>query len=195
MSGGGIPTRCCSPTAPSSMRSRRRPTEDVTTGIVTHRSAELSTAFPGVARGAIDAVVIGTHPFRQHRSRVQRQGLGRVAAVRIGLPAAASLPPLCDWPADLAERVRGDVFMLEGGHDYDGRPIVPFDEDGMRRASRAIRESGIKASRSPRYSRRSILPAKSGPPRSSPRNALMPPSLCRAIWVASAFSSARMQHC
>ena len=116
-------------------------TEDVTTGIVT-ALGELS-AFPGVARGAIDAVVIGTTHFVN--AAVQRQGLGRVAAVRIGLPAAASLPPFCDWPADLAELVRGDVFMLEGGHDYDGRPIVPFDEDGMRRASRAIRESGIKA--------------------------------------------------
>ena len=116
-------------------------TEDVTTGIVT-ALGELS-AFPGVVRGAIDAVVIGTTHFVN--AAVQRQGLGRVAAVRIGLPAAASLPPFCDWPADLAELVRGDVFMLEGGHDYDGRPIVPFDEDGMRRASRAIRESGIKA--------------------------------------------------
>ena len=115
-------------------------TEDVTTGIVT-ALGELS-AFPGVARGAIDAVVIGTTHFVN--AAVQRQGLGRVAAVRIGLPAAASLPPFCDWPADLAELVRGDVFMLEGGHDYDGRPIVPFDEDGMRRAARPIRESGIR---------------------------------------------------
>ena len=35
--------------------------------------------------------------------------------------------------------------MLEGGHDYDGRPIMPFDEDGMRRAARRIRDSGIRA--------------------------------------------------
>jgi N-methylhydantoinase A/oxoprolinase/acetone carboxylase beta subunit len=76
---------------------------------------------------------------------VQRHDLARVAAVRIGLPAAASLPPYCDWPLDLAERVRGAVFMLEGGHDYDGRPIVPLDEAGMRRIAREIRESGIRA--------------------------------------------------
>jgi N-methylhydantoinase A/oxoprolinase/acetone carboxylase beta subunit len=76
---------------------------------------------------------------------VQRHDLARVAAVRIGLPAAASLPPYCDWPLDLAERVRGAVFMLEGGHDYDGRPIVPLDEAGMRRIAREIHESGIRA--------------------------------------------------
>jgi N-methylhydantoinase A/oxoprolinase/acetone carboxylase beta subunit len=114
-------------------------TADVTTGIVT-ALGELS-AHPEIARGDIDGVVVGTTHFVN--AVVQRQGLARVAAVRIGLPAAASLPPFCDWPGDLAELVRGAMFMLEGGHDYDGRPIVPFDEAGMRRAARQIRESGI----------------------------------------------------
>ena len=33
--------------------------------------------------------------------------------------------------------------MLEGGHDYDGREFMPFDETGMREAARQIREAGI----------------------------------------------------
>ena len=114
---------------------------DVTTGIVSAVD-ELSRCL-GVTSGVIDAVIIGTTHFVN--AVVQRRELARVAAVRIGLPAAASLPPFCDWPLDLAERVRGAVFMLEGGHDYDGRPIVPFDEAGMRRIAREIRESGIRA--------------------------------------------------
>jgi N-methylhydantoinase A/oxoprolinase/acetone carboxylase beta subunit len=114
---------------------------DVMTGIVTALAAVARR--PEVARGAIDAVVIGTTHFVN--AVVQRRDLARVAAVRIGLPAAASLPPFCDWPLDLAERVRGMVFMLEGGHDYDGRPIVPLDEIGMRRAAKQIHESGIRA--------------------------------------------------
>jgi N-methylhydantoinase A/oxoprolinase/acetone carboxylase beta subunit len=116
-------------------------TKDVTAGIVT-ALRELS-AHPDVACGAIDGVVIGTTHFVN--AAVQREGLAPVAAVRIGLPAAASLPPFCDWPEDLAALVRGEVFMLEGGHDYDGRPIVPFDEAGMRRAARRIRKSGIRS--------------------------------------------------
>ena len=87
--------------------------------------------------------MIGTTHFVN--AVVQRRDLARVAAVRIGLPASASLPPFCDWPEDLARSVRGEVFMLEGGHDYDGRPIVPFDEIGMRRAARQIRASGIRS--------------------------------------------------
>jgi N-methylhydantoinase A/oxoprolinase/acetone carboxylase beta subunit len=116
-------------------------TTDVTIGIVTALAGLAS--HPRVARGAIDGVVIGTTHFVN--AVVQRRDLARVAAVRIGLPAAASLPPFCDWPADLAEIVRGGVFMLEGGHEYDGRPIVPFDEAGMRQAARRIRQSGIRS--------------------------------------------------
>jgi N-methylhydantoinase A/oxoprolinase/acetone carboxylase beta subunit len=116
-------------------------TSDVTNGIVT-ALAELAR-HSEVARGAIDGVVIGTTHFVN--AVVQRRDLARVAAVRIGLPASASLPPFCDWPEDLAECVRGEVFMLEGGHDYDGRPIVPFDETGMRQVARQIRESGIRS--------------------------------------------------
>jgi N-methylhydantoinase A/oxoprolinase/acetone carboxylase beta subunit len=116
-------------------------TPGVTQGIVT-ALGELSV-HPAVAGGAIDAVVIGTTHFVN--AVVERRGLTRIAAIRIGLPAAASLPPFCDWPEDLAGIVRGEVFMLEGGHDYDGRPIVPFDEEGMRRAARRIRDSGIRA--------------------------------------------------
>jgi N-methylhydantoinase A/oxoprolinase/acetone carboxylase beta subunit len=116
-------------------------TADVTAGIVT-ALVELAE-HPEVARGMIDGVVIGTTHFVN--AVVQRRDLARVAAVRIGLPASAALPPFCDWPEDLAHSVRGEVYMLEGGHDYDGRPIVPFDEAGMRSAARRIRESGIRS--------------------------------------------------
>jgi len=114
-------------------------TADVTTGIVT----ALATLMREGPAGAIDAVMIGTTHFTN--AVVQRRDLTRVAAVRIGLPASASLPPFCDWPEDLAAIVRGDVIMLEGGHEYDGRELVPFDANGMRTAAKRIRAAGIPA--------------------------------------------------
>jgi N-methylhydantoinase A/oxoprolinase/acetone carboxylase beta subunit len=113
-------------------------TADVTRGITTALRDLLAAARPP---GPIDAVMIGTTHFTN--AVVQRRDLTRVAAVRIGLPASASLPPFVDWPADLAELVRGEVVMLEGGHEYDGRPIVAFDELGMRDAARRIRAAGL----------------------------------------------------
>ncbi len=116
-------------------------TSDVTGGIVT--ALDLLGRHPEVARGAIDGVVIGTTHFVN--AVVQRRGLARIAAIRIGLPTGATLPPFCDWPPELAALVEGAVFMLEGGHDYDGRPIMPFDEAGMREAARQIRDKGLRA--------------------------------------------------
>jgi len=116
-------------------------TPDVTGGIVA--AIDRLGRHPAVAQRAIDAVVIGTTHFVN--AVVTRRGLSPVAAIRIGLPTGASLPPFCDWPAELAALANGAVFMLEGGHDYDGREIMPFDEDGMRRAAREIAASDIAA--------------------------------------------------
>jgi N-methylhydantoinase A/oxoprolinase/acetone carboxylase beta subunit len=116
-------------------------TEDVTGGIVA-ALGKLSQ-HPDVARGKTDGVVIGTTHFVN--AVVQRRNLSRVAAIRIGLPASASLPPFCDWPEDLAQLVRGEIVMLEGGHEYDGREFMPFDEAAMREAARRIRDSGWRS--------------------------------------------------
>lgn len=116
-------------------------TEDVTSGIV-RALAALVAKVPGLSH-TVDAVMIGTTHFTN--AVVERKHLSRVAAVRIGAPASSSLPPFVDWPEDLAGLVRGEVFSLEGGHEYDGRPIVPFDERGMRDAARRIRESGLRS--------------------------------------------------
>jgi len=116
-------------------------TEDVTSGVVTALLALVETS-PGLLR-SVDAVMIGTTHFTN--AVVERRHLSRIAAVRIGLPASSSLPPFVDWPEDLADLVRGEVFPIEGGHEYDGRPIVPFDERGMRDAARRIRDSGLRS--------------------------------------------------
>ena len=81
--------------------------EDVTTGILDALKALGAT---GVLKGKkIDGVMIGTTHFIN--AVVQRRHLTRVAALRLGMPASASLPPFCDWPEDLAELVRGGVWM------------------------------------------------------------------------------------
>ena len=46
------------------------------------------------ARGAIDAIMIGTTHFTN--AVIQRRDLVPTAAIRIGLPATASVPPLTD---------------------------------------------------------------------------------------------------
>src|SRR6201997_1534075 len=103
-------------------------TADVLGGVRTALSKLLDETASGP--GHITAVVIGTTHFTN--AVIERRALQRVGALRIGLPASASLPPLVDWPEDLAALVRGQVHMVAGGHEYDGRPIVPLDVGGIR---------------------------------------------------------------
>lgn len=114
-------------------------TPDVTTGITTALSGVLARAEADPA--SFKAVMIGTTHFTN--AVAQRRSLTRVAAIRICLPASRSLEPFIDWPADLREKVLGEAILLEGGHECDGRPIVPFDEEGMRKAAREIRRKGL----------------------------------------------------
>ncbi|MCX7685850.1 MAG: hypothetical protein N2Z67_11355 [Acetobacteraceae bacterium] len=108
-------------------------TEDVLSGV---REALSAVAVPDV-----QGVMIGTTHFVN--AVVQRRDLPRVGALRIGMPASRSLPPFCDWPEDLATLVRGAVHMVEGGVDYDGRPIMPLDQRAIAAAARQMRAAGL----------------------------------------------------
>ena len=116
-------------------------TEDVTSGVL--EALKQLIAKSGNGLGQVDAVMLGTTHFTN--AVVQRRDLIKTAAVRIGLPASASLPPFVDWPRDLAALVDGGVYMVEGGHEYDGRPLVPFDRAAMRAIAEQIGESGVRA--------------------------------------------------
>lgn len=120
--------------------------QDVTTGILDSLGKLAAT---GVLRRGdgkpkrIDGVMIGTTHFIN--AVVQRRNLTKVAALRLGMPASASLPPFCDWPEDLADLVRGGVWMVEGGHEYDGRPFMPLDEAAVTKAAQEMKAAGLKS--------------------------------------------------
>lgn len=122
-------------------RAVKAPTsEDVTTGIL-EALAKLRAHPDG--SGDVDAVMIGTTHFIN--AVVQRRHLTKVAALRIGWPMSATLPPFCDWPEDVAAIARGGIWQVEGGHEYDGRPIMPLDEAALARAAREIKAAGLRS--------------------------------------------------
>jgi N-methylhydantoinase A/oxoprolinase/acetone carboxylase beta subunit len=114
-------------------------TQDVMSGV----KAALAHVGGAIRPGdkAIDAVMIGTTHFTN--AVVERARLERVAAIRIALPSGSSLPPMCDWPEDLRQAVDPMIFMVHGGHEYDGSPLVPMIPDEIREAAMKIRDAGI----------------------------------------------------
>ena len=118
---------------------KRPTTEDVTGGITDALRTLLSNA--GVEPRAIRAVAIGTTHFTN--AVIQGRGLARTAAIRLGLPASAGVPPMTGWPAPLAAAIGGQVHMCHGGHEFDGREISPLDEDEIRRVAAAMTQAGV----------------------------------------------------
>ncbi|MFV0332892.1 MAG: ROK family protein [Tropicimonas sp.] len=116
-------------------------TADVTSGVRSALSDLVARA--GDAAHDVVAVMIGTTHYTN--AVVERRNLGRAAAIRVSLPASASLIPFCDWPRDLAAKVNGGTYLVEGGHEFDGRPVVEMDERAVAEAARRIRADGIPA--------------------------------------------------
>ncbi|HEX4357604.1 MAG TPA: hydantoinase/oxoprolinase family protein [Pseudonocardia sp.] len=116
-------------------------TGDVTSGIV--------AALDGLqAQHAFDpagvrAVMIGTTHFIN--ALVEADRLAPTAALRLGLPATASLPPMVDWPARLVDAIAGRGYMAHGGHEFDGRQISPLDEDELRRHAADMAANGVRS--------------------------------------------------
>lgn len=102
-------------------------TADVMTGVVNALKDVLKAS--GMAASAVDVVMIGTTHFTN--AVVQRRDLAQTAAVRLGLPATASLPPMVDWPEDLKQAIGGTYYLAHGGNEFDGRVISPLNEQEL----------------------------------------------------------------
>jgi len=116
-------------------------TPDVESGVVKVLETVLAAAKADPA--SIEAVMIGTTHFTN--AVVERRRLLQVAAIRLGLPATRSLPPLTDWPEDLAAVLGRHSYMVGGGHEFDGRLIAPLDEKALVEAVADIKAKGLKS--------------------------------------------------
>ena len=116
-------------------------TADVMSGVVAALKAVLQAS--GLKPEAIDVVMIGTTHFTN--AVVQRRDLAPTAAVRLGLPATASLPPMVDWPEDLRTAIGNHAYLAHGGHEFDGRIISPLDEAELLQIAADIKAKGIRS--------------------------------------------------
>jgi N-methylhydantoinase A/oxoprolinase/acetone carboxylase beta subunit len=116
-------------------------TDDVTSGIVGALDGlQAQRAFDPAE---VQAVMIGTTHFIN--ALIEGRRLAPTAALRLGLPATASLPPMVDWPARLVSAVAGRAYLAHGGHEFDGRHISELDEDELRRHAADMGAHGVRS--------------------------------------------------
>ncbi len=120
---------------------KRPTTADVSSGIVAALRSVLDSS--GLAPPQVEAVMIGTTHFSN--ALVERRHLLEVAVIRAALPACRDLPPMIDWPADLAAAIGQHRYLVAGGYEFDGREISPLCDSEVSRVARDIRRKGLRS--------------------------------------------------
>ncbi|WP_399896429.1 hydantoinase/oxoprolinase N-terminal domain-containing protein [Streptomyces sp. BBFR51] len=116
-------------------------TPDVTSGI--------SLAVEGLRRrhrfdpSRIRAVVIGTTQFLN--ALIEGHRLTKTAALRLGWPSGAAIPPLTNWPEPLVTAMSGRGYQARGGHEFDGRRIAEPDPGELRAAAADMAAAGVRS--------------------------------------------------
>jgi N-methylhydantoinase A/oxoprolinase/acetone carboxylase beta subunit len=96
----------------------------------------------GADHAAIEAVMIGTTQFTN--AVIERRELAATAIVRVALPSGALIPPMIDWPEDIAAALGRHVYMIHGGRTYDGFPIAPLSCDEIDAVTSDLIAKGIR---------------------------------------------------
>ena len=104
-------------------------TPDITGGITAAIDAVLRA--PGVDASRITHVMLGT--THATNAVLERRNLRKVAVIRIGGPATLGVRPMFEWPRDLAGAVSAGTTVVDGGIEFDGRDLAPFDGEAVAR--------------------------------------------------------------
>ncbi|MGG3748234.1 hydantoinase/oxoprolinase N-terminal domain-containing protein, partial [Heyndrickxia faecalis] len=110
-------------------------TADVSTGIYQAMREVIGKA--GVPREKIRYAMLGTTHCTN--AIVERKRLNKVAVIRIGAPATLAVKPLVGVPEDLRSQLEKYVYIVRGGHEFDGREIAPLDVEHLYRIANEIK--------------------------------------------------------
>ncbi|KAL1387424.1 hypothetical protein HDK64DRAFT_330579 [Phyllosticta capitalensis] len=116
-------------------------TPDVTSGIINAIEGALSKC--DVQRDSICAVIIGTTHFVNAVVQADDHNLRKVAVLRVCGPYTQENPSFLDFPPILARIMNGHTAYLDGGLEYDGREILPINEQQVRKECQIVKEKGI----------------------------------------------------
>ena len=87
--------------------------------------------------------MLGTTQFTN--AVVERRHLTEAAVIRLCLPAGECLPPMVDWPGELANTVGNHSYMVHGGNEYNGDEVSPLDTGELNKIIGKISRSGARA--------------------------------------------------
>ncbi len=119
---------------------KKHTTPDVYDGILHAVEAVLEQA--DIERSEIRQAMLGTTQCTN--AIVERKNLAQIGVMRIGAPASKGIPLMVDWAEDL-KKIAADTVIVEGGFEYDGKELAPFDQAAASEYFRGLKEKGIQS--------------------------------------------------
>lgn len=119
---------------------KKHTTQDVYDGILHAVEAVLEQA--DIDRSEIRQAMLGTTQCTN--AIVERKNLAQIGVMRIGAPASKGIPLMVDWAEDL-KKIAADTVIVEGGFEYDGKELAPFDQAAASEFFRGLKEKGIQS--------------------------------------------------
>ncbi len=116
-------------------KTKQTTTLDVSTGI--KNAIENVISEVNVPKADIKYIMLGTTHCTN--ALVERKGLNKIGAIRIGLPASSSIPIMADFPEDLKALLGEHIYMVHGGYEFDGRLINPLNKEEVQKHLRAMK--------------------------------------------------------
>lgn len=113
---------------------------DIYDGILGAVRAVLSQS--GIDRTQIRQAMLGTTQCTN--AIVERKHLAPIGILRIGAPATTGIPPMVDWAEDI-QRIAVGSAVIGGGFEYDGKELVPLDEEAAKAFYLDMKAKGVKS--------------------------------------------------
>jgi N-methylhydantoinase A/oxoprolinase/acetone carboxylase beta subunit len=110
-------------------------TEDVSSGIYKAMREVINAS--NVPLSSIKYAMLGT--THATNAIVERKRLNSIAIIRLGAPATLAVKPLIGVPDDLRETLGKYVYIVQGGHEFDGREIMPLDEKALYKIAEEVK--------------------------------------------------------
>ena len=115
-------------------------TADITSGVKEAIRLALLKLEDQFEELAVQQVNIGTTHFIN--AVIEGKRLDKVSVIRLCGTASKRLPPFSDFSEELAEKIKGSVFLVNGGYQFDGKEITDLDETELLAVLDKLKEHG-----------------------------------------------------
>ena len=117
-------------------------TKDVTSGVQRAVAIAIADAKPTNTQPLdITQINIGTTHFVN--AIIQMKHLTKVSVIRLCGPSSRYVPPFSEFDDDMSRHIKGSIFMVDGGYEFDGRSIKVVSKLEIEECVKISLENGI----------------------------------------------------